>query len=1672
MLRVLALICMLQQLDPSASVGLGSLMHDIRSKVQQKAQSEQPMSGDSSEPIARENTPLAAMRVDTAVEGFDTSMPRYMIPATLPLLMEAQASFDVPAPVARRQIGCLVARWLGVLNADGSAACNYPSAPTTSSQIDGANTVFLERAKSALNEPPLKFGILASRDVGMPPPSANSVAQRRVDRYIQSFDPILKCAVYGVECAVRMATETNPRPSNPNTPLLFPASDAAGRSFLGICNFTDAAAEELARQKLPAEARFRKKSAIGCNTDVDCVVAAQDDSVDLDVVMDEVTAIDATLEDGEPTSRPPKKAHHTCKLRHTAAERNFLAAELRDLKQSMDGESEQRQQAAALSYLVNALHFQSVNRSALFDSACTTFGESPVATDGVNKTAARKPSNFDSEAEEQSALTKFIASELIKRGGTSFGKTGTNPVLQGAQECPSSDMLRVFCVLTGHTSDKCAKVAADNVPLIFRDDQVFPLYFVLNRFLIDMAEIRSQPTANASVVDTMHNASVVEVIGWHRNWVHVSAMWISSSDDARPARRHIALTQKHKSTAALDMKATHMPSTERDPTLQLVTLPSHSWMLQSKDRMQLLIPRGTAPPPFPRRFVVNAGAGVSSVPAFGAVPDNAPAVAEAKANLGLSQLVGAPPAAATLAPPLPYIALQQRQVHGELWLELMPNPTSRVNNGLATVWAKRLDAVSSAPTHFDRIAYLIPLDVPPTDGFCAGDSREISCDIADAYYLDSPNISTNELPTPAQLAKGSHGTNLAMPPVSATAVSRGFSRTCSAAGVSESQCVEKGFCVPLFDDESFADDQQRCSRFSTCNAAGDGRTERRTCRMQSRCRGNRHHLCTTDTDCLAHGWGVCQHSGRCAHHTDFVCLDGTDCPQVEDLDFPALRKPDLCISEGRCSRDNTIVCTSTARCSAEKEKRKRDATAGRGAESVSLDVGRCLFGVCSHNTSLACSSALQCSEMLNRVSPGNSSVDEGTHHCIFGGVCQNHNDWRCTERRDCQDARDAERRSKPMDTAPPFDDLCLVGRCSPSLASPPNPTHAIACSESSECQPLQGSGVGATCLLGGSCLQEPTWQCTASSDCVAGSGRNRGPCVFDGQCSQQPSFLCNNDSHCSSDRLQDATDAGAAATNATTVSANRSVAAQENFGSCVHGGVGACAQNQEIGCNSDADCSYLMEVPKATNASNRSVENATVTTTVNVGPCLAGGHCSLGEMGPCGADVHCLPNSGRCIGRSGSTGPKGPPLTISGLPAGAMNGVNAEDLTAALSMIPADVRAGLPGMGAPGVVPPPPPLSKSQASCINDKCMALLKTFPPAITKFPMCLLCCLLGLCLGGGGPAAALMAALLSVGSTMTATIAALLKAFKLPKAMFKFGLKMPKLPLLPVPPGANASVNDAGGTANSSAANAGVTGSSSDPGGADGLTQTAQPGQNSTSVSGNQTAGGARNGTAGNGTGSNDGSSAKPAESVDGGDLKSSSAGGPVTDDKGLSHELDIGDEVTVHLVAEEGKPWKNGSITGKDPDDPPPDGSVDVYLSNGTTVRLLPLRYVLPRANQSTQSPNITVAGAQRGNASAVNSAASILGFSRNSTAMLGSNLATLQVPTSRAAKIVKEIKVRTRPRCFLSIHLTFYRVFVRPCLHACLGHEPCRGWTLRCNERSQWISYGTSGSGTPCAFACP
>ena len=65
-------------------------------------------------------------------------------------------------------------------------------------------------------------------------------------------------------------------------------------------------------------------------------------------------------------------------------------------------------------------------------------------------------------------------------------------------------------------------------------------YFTLNRFLVDEVNVLSRPAEGAPIVDTMHNSTIVEAVGWHRNWLHVTAMWVRDRDDPSSARRRLA----------------------------------------------------------------------------------------------------------------------------------------------------------------------------------------------------------------------------------------------------------------------------------------------------------------------------------------------------------------------------------------------------------------------------------------------------------------------------------------------------------------------------------------------------------------------------------------------------------------------------------------------------------------------------------------------------------------------------------------------------------------------------------------------------------------------------------------------------------------------------------------------------------------------------------------------------------------------------------------------------------------------------------------------------------------------------------------------------------------------------------------------------------------------------
>jgi hypothetical protein len=220
-----------------------------------------------------------------------------------------------------------------------------------------------------------------------------------------------------------------------------------------------------------------------------------------------------------------------------------------------------------------------VNRSAFFAPECTSTGDQPPGL--PSSTAGSSGGGGSTEAAEQSALARFVADELKQAaeharaaaaaaaadaaaaaaaadasgsgaaadagsdrtnggssssgggGGAAVNGTTAAPalLLQGAQECPSSDMLRVFCVLTGHVSAECEKAVhggggsgfggsgggggANGAAVSFRDDMVFPLYFVLNRFLVDRAAVRSAPSSSGALVDTVYVMRLLSFVPVH-----------------------------------------------------------------------------------------------------------------------------------------------------------------------------------------------------------------------------------------------------------------------------------------------------------------------------------------------------------------------------------------------------------------------------------------------------------------------------------------------------------------------------------------------------------------------------------------------------------------------------------------------------------------------------------------------------------------------------------------------------------------------------------------------------------------------------------------------------------------------------------------------------------------------------------------------------------------------------------------------------------------------------------------------------------------------------------------------------------------------------------------------------------------------------------------------------
>ena len=112
-----------------------------------------------------------------------------------------------------------------------------------------------------------------------------------------------------------------------------------------------------------------------------------------------------------------------------------------------------------------------------------------------------------------------------------------------------------------------------------------------------------------------------------------------------------------------------------------------------------------------------------------------------------------------------------------------------------------------------------------------------------------------------------------------------------------------------------------------------------------------------------------------------------------------------------------------------------------------------------------------------------------------------------------------------------------------------------------------------------------------------------------------------------------------------------------------------------------------------------------------------------------------------------------------------------------------------------------------------------------------------------------------------------------------------------------------------------------------------------------------------------------------------------------------------------------------------------GTVDIYLTNGSTIRLIPARNVFPSSD-----PNRSTSGAEMlgGNASNSNRARS--GELDEATLQAAQReLASLHVPGSRAAAIVKEIKVsRCHSRAYLLADLRF-------CFAQTFLIECCAGW---------------------------
>ncbi len=119
--------------------------------------------------------------------------------------------------------------------------------------------------------------------------------------------------------------------------------------------------------------------------------------------------------------------------------------------------------------------------------------------------------------------------------------------------------------------------------------------------------------------------------------------------------------------------------------------------------------------------MVNAAAGVRSVEVLPAIPANAPAIAASALGPVLGGTAGMAPLATLSPPPQIYVALQQREAHGELWLEIYlgravaaagaaaaEGATAAAPASVVVGWAKRVGLASPRGDPFAREARMVP----------------------------------------------------------------------------------------------------------------------------------------------------------------------------------------------------------------------------------------------------------------------------------------------------------------------------------------------------------------------------------------------------------------------------------------------------------------------------------------------------------------------------------------------------------------------------------------------------------------------------------------------------------------------------------------------------------------------------------------------------------------------------------------------------------------------------------------------------------------------------------------------------------------------------------------------------------------------------------------------------